>query len=589
MMKSIFIFLLVTKASAYTISYWDCHQPTNIQEYDATVACDNAKLQPDTAPQQVYLLEKQTVQRLKGYKCAASVSTFTYFCGAWSHLKVAIPPEIQIPVQITPAQCRYMYHGHQTPESLFGIKRQIDINTINFFNYVSKGNMKTSSSNIACEGEDYRYEGRILKDSLQIQQVTITVEDEEYLVKGNKIESTSEHITLSCDAPSRECFTTQGTYIWTIEENHCEFEIIQSLPMNSILGTHYINHQHQLLINASEDITTSCGLRIQSTNMNNIFLTLDPGAAYLNAVHAADVDITANILAKVQYELHMLHNRITESNKNQLREICDQQLQTPKMIHLKDNQFIHRHGDIIYLTKCQLKNGVIAEETTCFEEIPLTNGQFVNPITKLSQNVSTPTLCSSHHPMKIKTREGKFVSLEPHIRPAPIPPTYHLVNEDNYQMEDLTESAIFTTTQLQSWESLQSFPNYKKSTLNRIMIGLCLGSEQCSSHNQPTRTTYSLTNLENRIKLNLWQEIQEIIKEYATYICLLALAINLTNLVVTVLSVCLTLVNAGPRAMLALAYKLCCNSSRQYSKIRKLTKARMKPAEQEELYNLNLH
>ena len=188
-------------------------------------------------------------------------------------------------------------------------------------------------------------------------------------MKGNKIESTSEHITLSCDAPSRECFTTQGTYIWTIEENHCEFEIIQSLPMNSILGTHYINHQHQLLINASEDITTSCGLRIQSTNMNNIFLTLDPGAAYLNAVHPEDVDITANILAKVQYELHMLHNRITESNKNQLREICDQQLQTPKMIHLKDNQFIHRHGDIIYLTKCQLKNGVIAEETTCFEEI----------------------------------------------------------------------------------------------------------------------------------------------------------------------------------------------------------------------------
>ena len=588
-MKTLFTILLVAKASTYSIEYWDCNHPTSIIEYDATDACVKAKPQPDAAPQQVYLMEKKTVQRLKGYKCAATVSTFTYFCGAWNHLKVAIPPEIQIPVQISPSQCRYMFLGHQTPESLFGIKRELDLNTDNFFNFVSKGAMKTSSSNIVCEGEDYRYEGRILKDSLQIKQITVTVEDEEYLVKDNKIESTSDHLTLSCEANSKECFTTQGTYIWNTEENNCEFEIIQSLPMNLILGSHYINHQHQILINASEDTTTNCGLRIQSTNMNSIFITLDPGAAYLPAVHPEEVDITANILAKVQYELHMLHNRITESNKDQLSSICEQQLQTSKMIHLKGNQFIHRHGDIIYLTKCQVKNGIIAEKATCFEEIPLTNGQFVNPITKLSQNVSTPTLCSSHHPMKIKTREGKFVSLEPHIRPASNPPMYHLDNDDSYQMEDLTESAIFTTTQLQSWESLQSFPNYKKSTLNRIMIGLCIGSEQCSSHNQVPQTTYSLTNLENKIKLSLWQEIQDIIKEYATYICLLALTINLINLVVTVLSVGLTLINAGPRAMLALTYKLCCNSSRQYSKIRKIKKARMKPAEQEELYNLNLH
>lgn len=586
-MNSIFIILVVAKANAYTLSYWDCTHPTSIQEYDATGACTNDKPESDATPQQVYLLEKQSVLTVKGYKCAATVSTFTYFCGAWSHLKVAIPPEIQIPVQITPAQCQYMYHGHLTPESLFGIQRNIEINSENIFNFVSKGNMQTSSTNIACEGEDYRYNNKVLKDSLQIKQATITVEDEEYLVKGNTIESTSEHLTLSCNANSKECLTSQSTYIWNTEENNCNFALIQSLPMQLIQGTHYINHQHQILINTTGDVTTNCGLRIQSTNMNNIYTTLDPGAAYLTAVHPEEVDITANILAKVQYELHILHNRITESSKDQLSGICEQQLQTPKMLHLKGNQFIHRQGDIIYLTNCQQKTGIIAEKTTCFEEIPLTNGQYINPITKLSQNVSTPTLCSSHHPMKIKTREGKFVSLEPHIRVQAIPPRYPLVNAENYQMEDLTESAIFTDTQLKSWESLQAFPNYKKATLNRIMIGLCLGSEQCSSHNQATQTTYSLTNLENKITLNLWQEIQEMIKEYATYICLVALGVNLVNLMIIMVNVCLALINSGPRGMLALTYKLCCNPSRQYSKIRKLTKARTRPAEPEELYNLH--
>ncbi|MCP4057722.1 MAG: hypothetical protein GY738_10485 [Pseudoalteromonas sp.] len=572
---------LVIQARAYTIDYWDCNSPTSIQEYDATGACQHTKAQPETVQSQVYLLEQSKVKRVTGYRCTAEVSTFTYFCGAWSHLKVAMPPEIQIPIHITPAQCHYMKQRQQTPESLLGVIRHIDLNEINFFNFISKGNMKTSSSNIECEGEDYRYEGKVLKDSMQLKQVILMVKDEDYLVQGNKIESISDHLQLSCDATSKECSTSDGTFVWATNYNKCPFELIRTLPMEKLPNNHFISHESQILLNATEEVTTECGLKILATNMNSIFMSLDPGAAYLPTVHPEEIDITANILSKVQYEIFMLNNRITKSNKNQISDICEQQLQTSKMMHLKGNKFLHRHGDIIYLTTCPLKTGIIAEKTTCFEEIPLMNGLFVNPITRLSQNVSTPTLCSSHHPMKIKTRENKFITIEPHIRAASIPPQYHLDDEDSYQMTDIIETSIFTAKQLQSWESLQAFPQYKKATMNKLMMGLCLGSQSCYNHNQPSEvTTYSLTSLENKIKTSLWKEIQDIIKEYAVYICLVALLINLANVLITICSLCLTLATAGPQAMVALCYKLCCNSNRQFLKIRRLHQARKQAEDQ---------
>ena len=82
--------------AAYTVDYYDCNVPTQISTYQHTEICKhytNHSSQPTTYT----LLQRRLVDKLSGYSCKITRSTWTQYCGAYSHAKMARPPEIEIP------------------------------------------------------------------------------------------------------------------------------------------------------------------------------------------------------------------------------------------------------------------------------------------------------------------------------------------------------------------------------------------------------------------------------------------------------------------------------------------------------------
>ena len=63
-------------------------------------------------------------------------------------------------------------------------------------------------------------------------------------------------------------------------------------------------------------------------------------------------------------------------------------------------------GDTYLVFTCEALVGTVKEGTTCYWEVPLTNGLFIDPVSKLA--------CSRFYPLIIRTLEA-WVEL-PHLR-----------------------------------------------------------------------------------------------------------------------------------------------------------------------------
>ena len=165
----------------YLLDYIDCLEPQQVTRIDATSACAPVGL-PERDEEQVTLVQRIEVRRAQGFRSTVKESRFRYFCGAFSHLKVAKIPEIQHDIPVSPAWCRLM----STQRT-----------------FTPPGTIKT-----------FRTEAGIQDDLLVISEYQVLVETEDFSAMNELIESTTDHITLLCKTAEAGCKTGSGTYIW---------------------------------------------------------------------------------------------------------------------------------------------------------------------------------------------------------------------------------------------------------------------------------------------------------------------------------------------------------------------------------------
>lgn len=131
-------------AAAYSIQYYNCDKPTNIHLYDGKQVCAPITQADPVATVQTMLLQKRKTQKLTGYKCVATVSTFAYLCGVWGHLKTLKVPKIEHHQAITTQQCKEMVERQQFT-TLMGTKVPIKKNSIETFEEIDVGSLKTNA------------------------------------------------------------------------------------------------------------------------------------------------------------------------------------------------------------------------------------------------------------------------------------------------------------------------------------------------------------------------------------------------------------------------------------------------------------
>ena len=97
--------LWTTMGASYTVKYFDCINPVAITTYKHTTACEHQTNKVDIQPEAYTILQQKSTQRLKGYSRTILRSSIMHYCGAYSHFKIAEPPEGKIPEPISREDC----------------------------------------------------------------------------------------------------------------------------------------------------------------------------------------------------------------------------------------------------------------------------------------------------------------------------------------------------------------------------------------------------------------------------------------------------------------------------------------------------
>ena len=142
---------ILPMVKGYTIEYLDCNNIRNVNTYQINKLCANENKGTNNSTERITILQRRTILKLNGYRCKIRESIFQFYCGAYSHLKLTTPPEIEQTYAVSDAICRGMImsstfttpSGHCVP---------IRIGQDNIIHSTNAGVIKVTSNSIACQG-----------------------------------------------------------------------------------------------------------------------------------------------------------------------------------------------------------------------------------------------------------------------------------------------------------------------------------------------------------------------------------------------------------------------------------------------------
>ena len=138
---------------------------------------------------------------------------------------------------------------------------------------------------------------------------------------------------------------------------------------------------------------------------------------------------------------------------------------------LQGPRFMLTWGDNYLVFICKPMVGNVKEGTQCFQEVPLTNGLLIDPVSKLTVDHKTPRACSCFYPLIIWTLEA-WVELH-HLHSHPMNPSSHhgLLLETG--LEDFNPATIYSVPELREFWQLLSYPTFQQSWLAEFLLGDC--------------------------------------------------------------------------------------------------------------------
>lgn len=116
--------------NGYTYEVIDCMKPSRVNEYQLNSICPKVEVQQSVVEEEMMLLQVESEQVTKGYRCSVTSSTFWLYCGAFSHTKLAKVPSIGDTEDISPETCEYMSRNqiYTAPD---GTSRKLELNKVN--------------------------------------------------------------------------------------------------------------------------------------------------------------------------------------------------------------------------------------------------------------------------------------------------------------------------------------------------------------------------------------------------------------------------------------------------------------------------
>ena len=226
------LLILCVNVETYTIRYNDCTKPNKVREYRTDSNCKNIPT-VNQEKKEIQILQEITDEKLKGYSCSIVTSRFTYYCGSFSHIKLAKVPEIEVNEDITPLKCHDLVNSRKF-RTRDGMSHPLTMNTEVLIKSVELGEVKDANNAVSCKGQTVNIGGELIDDILIIAQTKVVIQEEDFILTGRNIEAVDDHLILECSPSSGGCRSNRKTYIWGKAKSDCPLKLIRQTTMEVV-------------------------------------------------------------------------------------------------------------------------------------------------------------------------------------------------------------------------------------------------------------------------------------------------------------------------------------------------------------------
>ena len=580
------VIILINTVRAYSIDYYNCQDPKHITTYKLSEAC--VKDQKRGTGTSIYaLLQEREIQDLQGYSCQVKRTTITEYCGSFSHNKLAKAPEVEIIEPMTPDQCLNLIHTQKytTPD---GKVNRITLGTENVIYSNDRGAIIISDNQVSCRGQSMRFGHHIVNEVIQVSQYKVIIREEKFIVKNQQVEAASEHLMLpdSCRVMNVGCQTIDKTFTWFQPPEHCSLEKIRVVNMNHENG-YLIDETHKILLNATQKVPSPRGCPVTTifaTEYSNLYLATKQNGWPTMSKFNSDLDIASYVRSRDDYLTFQLEKKIEDQDHQLKEQICNRALEhhQGEVIHLQDDIFIKRNGDCAEYVQCRKAIGQLVEKEKCYEDIPITNG-FVKVHNRLFTSHSATKPCNKIFGLKLYTNEKVWIEISPHLKQMKEPKQLPLLDH-SFHHEDLSTGGIYTEGELTSWREHLELGDYQNAITKSISYGVCIHQGTCQDTGlSPLYDLEQLSPMSWNPTLNMWDKLNSFIQKHATYICLIALVIEATKIIILCVCLVQTMLQDGIPGAQALTYLVCCTAKHHAEKIAKRSQRLRQRQESEEI------
>ena len=238
----------------------------------------------------------------------------------------------------------------------------------------------------------------------------------------------------------------------------------------------------------------------------------------------------------------------------------------------------------MYTFTCTKKTGKLKATAECYDRIPIstegTEEMHVDPITMIATNHATKKICNRFFPDKIHSHEG-WVSL-PSLQQVKEPKKIkRQVNGSRH--EDMSQSGLYTSEELNQWESFLHYGHFKESIIEKLSTGACV-NQQCNNGEISHLPNYNLELLAHTIanKFSIWEKIKTWITSSGAYLSTVVLIIYAVRLSLWAGLMFHAIYREGSEVAATVLYAMCCGAMYKWGRILKRSKKTLKvPTEDE--------
>lgn len=582
----VILLMLITQSTSYSIEYTDCRNPTAVEQFDLSTMCSEKVPGGQKVDTKYILLQKATEVGTSGYSCSIRKTTFKLYCGAYSHVKLAEVPHIDVPQEMPASFCQSIVttQGFNVPG---GDRKPIKMNSETLLWADEVGLIKDQNGGVTCQGQQHRINGEIVEDVIVLTQYRIRVREERYLIKGGQIESETAHLALPCQAHMEGCVTAEATFTWKRPEEKCMLQEIQQIRAERV-DEWAIDRERRILLEMKGTVTppAECPMTtLYATEYDDIYLA---ESGTFSQLEVTNLRMDLEMASRDNYLSYMLESNLNGLDEQLTTALCEMKRskQDDNPFHLQGELYGMIRGEILYRFKCKTNTALLREEQNCYDMVPLKTDPpgFMHPSTKLYTNVAAVVTCNTHFPLKVKAKEA-WITINPKIKPETAPQAYQELHKTREHI-NMATAGIYTVTEQIAWENLVNYPAYHKALLTGLSVGACSGATGDCEKGAGI-TSYDFDNLIPSIdpgQFSVGTQIKKWVHEYGDWMALLVLIIWLIQLMLTLSTLVITWIQDGPTVVIAVIYTMFCSGKMNRDKVIRRRKRRNQGENVEEIH-----